>query len=213
MTMQRQSTSLAWIGIHFVPLLIVPLATHALRAVAGIDAAAAITHFLIIAWVSISEMLLMRLVLPAARQWGWRSAFGLSAAVIAGLVVMSTVDLRGYDALATVSGLAAAGLALGLVQGPAQPLGSMRWVGVSLTGWLLAAVVFRSVIAGLAGFSIGGFFPWGLAYNAGHNELLWFSVGLACHGIATAWNVRALNHPDYMMESEHGLHSRREARE
>src|SRR6185436_10616719 len=152
MTMQRQSTSLAWIGIHFVPLLIVPLATHALRAVAGIDAAAAITHFLIIAWVSISEMLLMRLVLPAARQWGWRSAFGLSAAVIAGLVVMSTVDLRGYDALATV-----AGLALGLVQAPAQPLGSMRWVGVSLTGWLLAAVVFRSVIAGLAGFSMGGF--------------------------------------------------------
>ena len=196
MTIQRQSIGPAWILIHFAPLLIVPLATHALRPIVGIDAAAASTHVIIIACVSAGETLLMRSISTIARQWLWRTAVGLAAAVVTGLVVISTVDLRGYDALATVSGLFAAGLALGLVQAPAQSLGLMRWLGASLGGWLGAAVVFRATIVGLAGFSVGAFSPWGLAYNAGHNELLWFSVGLAGHGIATAWNVRALARSD-----------------
>ena len=192
MTMRRQTILPAWILVHFGPFLVVPLATHALRPIGGIDAASGITHLLIIAWVSMGEMLLMRSLLPASRQWVWRTAFGLAAAVVAGLVVMSTIDLRGHDALATLSGLFAAGLVLGLAQAPAQPLGFVRWISVSLAGWLASGLVFRSVVVGLAGFSIGGFFPWGLAYNAGHNELLWFSVGVAGHGITSAWNVRAL---------------------
>ena len=191
MTMRRETILPAWILVHIGPFLIVPLATHALRPLAGIDAASGITHLLIIAWVSAGEMLLMRSLLPAARQWVWRTAFGLAAAVVAGLVVMSTIDLRGYDALATLFGLFAAGLVLGLAQAPAQPLGFLRWISVSLAGWLAAGLVFRSMVVALAGFSIGGFFPWGLAYNSGHNELLWFSVGLAGHGVTSAWNVRS----------------------
>ena len=187
--MRRETIPFSWIALHFVPLLLVPLLTHSLDGIIGINSAAAVTHLVILISVAVGETYLMRSILPRPQQWAWRTAFGLAAAVIAGLVVMSTVDLQGYDALATVAGMTAAGLALGLVQGPAQPLGTLRWVVPIVLGWFGAAILFRSVILALAGFSVGGVTPFGLAYNAGHNELLWFSVGIACHGVATAWNI------------------------
>ena len=190
--MRRETIPFAWIGLHFVPLLLVPLVTHSLDGMIGIDSAAALNHLVNLAAVAIGETYLLSSIVSQPRQWAWRTACGLAAAVIAGLVVMSTVDLQGYDALATVAGMIAAGLVFGLLQGPAQPLGTLRWLIPILPGWFGAAILFRSVILSLAGLSFGGFAPFGLAYNAGHNELLWFSVGLACHGVATAWNVGKL---------------------
>ena len=190
--MRREMIPFAWVLLHFVPLLLVPLFTHSLDGIIGINSAAALTHLIILASIAVGETYLMRVILPRPQQWAWRTACGLAAAVIAGLVVMSTVDLQGYDALATLSGMTAAGLVFGLVQGPAQPLGVVRWTIPIVVGWLGAAILFRSVIISLAGLSVDGIAPYGLAYNAGHNELLWFSVGLACHGVATAWNIAAL---------------------
>ena len=172
--------------------MLVPIVTHSLDGLIGINSAAALTHLINLAAIAIGETYLLSSIVSRPRQWAWRTACGLAAAVIAGLVVMSTVDLQGYDALATVSGMTAAGLVFGLVQGPAQPLGTVRWLIPVLSGWLGAAFLFRSVILALAGLSIGGVTPFGLAYNSGHNELLWFSVGLACHGLATAWNIARL---------------------
>ena len=190
--MRRETIPFSWIVLHFVPLLLVPILTHSLDGIIGINSAAALTHLVILISIAVGETYLMRSILPRPQQWAWRTACGLAAGVIAGLVVMSTVDLQGYDALATLAGMIAAGLAFGLVQGPAQPLGTLRWLVPITIGWFGAAILFRSIILSLAGLSIGGLSPYGLAYNAGHNELLWFSVGLACHGVATAWNVSKL---------------------
>jgi hypothetical protein len=190
--MRRETIPFAWTVLHFVPLLLVPLVTHGLDEFIGINSAAALTHLIILVSIAIGETYLMRTILPRPHQWAWRTACGLAAAVIAGLVVMSTVDLQGYDALATLCGMTAAGLVFGLIQGPGQPLGVVRWIVPIIVGWLGGAILFRSVIVSLAALSLGGVAPWGLAYNAGHNELLWFAVGLACHGLATAWNIAAL---------------------
>ena len=65
---------------------------------------------------------------------------------------------------------------------------------VSLIGWVGGALVFRSIIRSLVDLSFSGFAPYALAYNAGHNELLWFSTGLACYGIVSAWHIASLSH-------------------
>ena len=190
--MQRETIPFAWIALHFVPLLLVPLLTHSLDGFIGINSAAAVTHVVILVWVAVAETHLLSSIVSQPRQWAWRTACGLAAGVLAGLVVMSTVDLQGYDALATIGGTLAAGLVLGLIQAPAQPLGKLRWITLSLVGWVGSALIFRSVIIAVAGFSMGGFAPYALAYNSGHNELLWFSFGIACHGVATVWNIATL---------------------
>ncbi|HVF39102.1 MAG TPA: hypothetical protein VM939_04315 [Gemmatimonadaceae bacterium] len=190
--MSRNAMPTAWILVHFGPLLLVPLATHTLNPFVGIDNAAAVTHLLVLIWIAVAQWFVLRPILARPDRWIWRTAAGAAAAVIAGLVVMSTVDLRGYDALATIFGMGAAGLALGLVQAPGQPRSKSRWVLVSFIGWLGGALVFRSIIVALANLSLSGFLPYGLAYNAGHNELLWFAVGLACYGVATAWNIASI---------------------
>jgi len=191
-SMTRNSLAPLWILVHLGPLLLVPLVTHSLHTAIGIDRAAAVGHLIILSWIAAGETYLLRSLVSRPRAWAWRTAFGLAIAVVAGLVVMSTIDLRGYDALATVFGMVAAGLVLGVVQAPAQRRPSWRWVVASLVGWLVGAFVFRLVVLTLAGMSLGGFKPFALAYNAGHNELLWLSVGVAFHGLATVWNVTAL---------------------
>lgn len=190
--MTRRSIPVYWVLLHAGPLLLVPAATHSLHNAIGIDTAAAITHLLVLGSIAVGQTYLLRSVLPRSRAWAWRTSCGLACAVVAGLVVMSTIDLAGYDTLATVMGMLAAGLTLGVLQAPAQPLPKRRWVAASLVGWGVGAIVFRSVIQPLAEMWIGGFTPFALAYNSGHNELLWSAVGLACYGIATAWNIAAI---------------------
>jgi len=51
---------------------------------------------------------LLRTVLARPRHWVGLTAFGLAMAIMTGLVAMSTVDLGGYDTLATISGMLAA---------------------------------------------------------------------------------------------------------
>jgi hypothetical protein len=188
----RKSLAVPWMLLHACPLLLVALVTHGLHSAIGIDNAAAVTHLVILSWIAAGETYLLRGVLERPRAWAWRTACGLALGMIAGLMVMSTIDLRGSDAAATVLGMLATGLVFGALQASAQRLSAMRWILASAAGWVFAAIVLRTIVMALTGLSVGGVSPFGLAYSSGHNELLWSAVGLAGHGIATAWNVEAL---------------------
>src|SRR5688572_15144246 len=85
------SIGVSWVLLHLTPLLLVPILTHTIQTVIGIDGAAAASHFVIIAWISVGQGYLLRSVLARPRQWVWRTAVGLAMAIVAGLVVMSTV--------------------------------------------------------------------------------------------------------------------------
>ena len=175
---------ISWIALHFVPLIAVPLITHALIPL-GINTAAAVALLAIIGCIAFGQSRLIRKQRVTRARWMWQTACALGLAVAAGLVTMSTVDLAGYDVLATFSGMSAAGLVFGIVQAPMLEKGKLQWTFASIAGWLIGALAFRSVITSLVAMSIGDFTPYALAYNAGHNELLWTATGLAVYGFVT----------------------------
>jgi hypothetical protein len=176
---------LKWVALHLVPLVAVPVVTHTFAGIAGLNTAAALALLTMIAILAIGQSKIMTGRRVSSSRWMWQTACAIGIAVAAGLVVMSTVDLAGYDALATFSGMTSAGLALGLVQAPMLEDRKLQWVALSAGGWLLGALIFRAIISSLAAISIGGLEPYGLAYNAGHNELLWTATGLAFYGFLT----------------------------
>jgi hypothetical protein len=119
-----------------------------------------------------------------------QTAGGIGIAVGVAIFLISTIDLAGYDAAATLTGMTAGGLTLGLIQSRLVE-NRTRWILLSTLGWLVAAIVFRAIIPALSSFAIGDIKPWGLAYNEGHNELLWSSTGLAFYGCITAPGIVA----------------------
>ena len=173
-----------WISVHLMPLLCVAIATNGLNPVIGETPAAGIALLLIIASVAIGQS---RLISTAARsRWMWQTAAAIGFAIGVAIFLISTIDLAGYDTAATLVGMTAGGLTLGLIQSQMLPEGKLKWIAASAGGWLLAAIIFRQIIAPMAAFNVGGIAPWGLAYNEGHNELLWSSTGLAFYGLTTA---------------------------
>jgi hypothetical protein len=179
------NAKLGWIAANLTPLVVVPLVTHAFHRIAGINTAAGFALVALIAAVAIGQSRIVSNTTVRQSRWVWQTACAIGLALATGLVVMSTVDIAGNDTLATFSGMTSAGLVLGLIQAPLIKLGKPAWVALSVTGWLIGAVVFRSIISPLAAMSIWGIEPYGLAYNAGHNELLWTATGLAFYGLST----------------------------
>jgi hypothetical protein len=185
------NSQLAWIGTHLTPLVAVPLVTHAFHRITGVNTAAGLALIAMIAAVAIGQSRVITNTRVTRARWIWQTGCAIGLALVAGLVAMSTVDIAGYDALATFSGMTSAGLVLSFIQAPMLNRAKLEWVALGATGWLAGALVFRTIIASLAAMSIGGIEPYGLAYNAGHNELLWMATGLAFYGFSTAMAISA----------------------
>src|SRR5215207_3287886 len=180
---------LLWISVHSVPLLLVPLLTTSLGPLIGLDAAAAMTHATFMTLVPLAEAELLRRAWPVVdAAWRRRAVLAMAAAIATAMLIMSSVDLAGYDALATPAAMAGAGLVHGLILG--WPLWRVaaryQWIVASILGWLTGAGGYRLLLGDLLALEIGDRSLYGYAYTGGHNELLWAAAGIACFGIATA---------------------------
>jgi hypothetical protein len=176
-----------WIGLHFLPLALLPLTTHGIGALVGLDAASATTHALTLAVVPALQTRLLRHGV-AGERWGTvRGVLGLAAAFVVAMLAMSSIDLAGYDTLATPAAMGVAGLVHGVIIGwPARAAHRLwAWVGASALGWVLGTAAYRLLLAPGLRLSVGGHALYGYAYTGGHNELLWMGCGLAGFGIAT----------------------------
>jgi hypothetical protein len=181
---------LRWVALHFVPLLLVPLLTTSLGPVIGLDGAAIATHAATIVLIALGEgTLLERISIDAA--WKRRAMLAVAAAIATAMIVMSTVDLAGYDLLATPVAMTLGGLAQGIILGwPVRRVGAAaRWATASALGWLAGAGAYRLGLSELLALEIGTRSLYGYAYTGGHNELLWIACGIACFGLATAFVV------------------------
>jgi hypothetical protein len=189
------SATFGWMTTNLTPLVVVPLVTHAFHRITGINTAAGLALVALIAAVAVGQSRIMSNTNVSRSRWMWQTACAIGLALVAGLVAMSSVDIAGYDTVATFSGMTSAGLVLGVVQAPMISKGKLTWVGLTTLGWLIGAVVFRSIISSLAAMSIAGIEPYGLAYNAGHNELLWMATGLAIYGLSTVIATSGMSDP------------------
>jgi len=178
---------LLWISVHWVPLLLVPLLTTTLGPWLGLDAAAAVTHATFMTFVPFAEAELLRRAWPIDAAWRRRAVLAMAAAIATAMIIMPSVDLAGYDTLATPAAMAAAGLVHGLVLGwPLRRVAARHpWIVASTLGWLAGAGGYRLFLGELLALEIDDRSLYGYAYTGGHNELLWIAVGIACFGIAT----------------------------
>ena len=179
---------LLWLSVHCAPLLLVPLLTTTLGPSIGLDSAAALTHATVMTFVPLAEAALLRRVWLIDAAWRWRAVLAMVAAIATAMIVMPSVDLAGYDALATPGAMTAAGVVHGVILGwPLRRVGARRrWVAASALGWLVGAGAYRLLLSDLLALRVGSHSLYGYAYTGGHNELLWTAMGIACFGIATA---------------------------
>ena len=178
---------LLWISVHWVPLLLVPLLTTTLGPSIGLDAAAALTHATFLTLVPLAEAELLRRAWPVDAAWRRRAVLAMAAAIATAMIIMSSIDLAGHDALATPGAMAGAGIVHGLILG--WPLlrvaARYQWIVASTLGWLAGAVGYRLLLDDVLALEIGDRSLYGYAYTGGHNELLWAAAGIACFGVAT----------------------------
>jgi hypothetical protein len=182
---------LRWQLLHLAPILVIPLFSHALHRVFLIDAVAVGIMLFCVGLIAWGQSRLLTLSAHGPGRWAWQTAFALAIAIACGLVTMSTIDLAGYDQLATLTAMPVVGAVLGGIQSRLLRAHRLQWVVTSTAAWLVGAVLFRAIIAPAAAWEIGGRAPFGLVYNAGHNELLWTAAGIACYGLATGFNASA----------------------
>jgi hypothetical protein len=182
---------LRWIALHCVPLLLVPLLTTTLGSLVGLDRAAMATHVASIASVALCEAALLGRVWTIDAASTRRALLALVAAIGTAMIVMSTVDLAGYDLLATPVAMTLAGVTQGVILGwPLRRVGGHgRWALASALGWLAGAGAYRMWLSDLLALSIGDHSLYGYAYTGGHNELLWAATGIAGFGVATAFVI------------------------
>jgi hypothetical protein len=179
-----------------VPLLLVPLLTTSVGPLVGLDTATVVTHATILTFISLAEAELLRRAWPVDAAWRRRAALAMAAAIATAMIVMSSVDLAGYDTLATPLAMGGAGLVHGLILGwPLQRVAARGlWIVASTLGWLAGAGGYRLFLGELLALRIGTHSLYGYAYTGGHNELLWIAAGVACFGIATAFVIQLAPH-------------------
>lgn len=189
---EARNDRIRWVALHCLPLLLVPVLTTSLGAVAGLDRAAMATHAANIVLIALGEAALLDRTWRGKAAWRARAMLAMAVAMATAMIAMSTVDLAGYDLLATPVAMTLGGLAHGLTLGwpLRRTVGLGRWALVSAAGWLVGAGVYRVSLTGLLALRIGTHSPYGYAYTGGHNELLWIGTGIACFGLATAFIVR-----------------------
>ena len=178
-----------WIVVHTLPIVLLPVLTLILGPRFGLDGAAATMHSATLVFLPLAQAYILRHLTGFAAWWVSRALAGLGVALAVAMVVMSTIDLAGYDAAATPIAMGVAGLLQGLILGwPLRRLGLRRqWMVASVTGWLVGTIFYRLLIGFGLVWEIGGLSAFGYAYTGGHNELLWMSSGLAGFGIVTGF--------------------------
>ena len=183
---------LHWVALHCLPLLLVPSLTIPLGAMIGLDGAAMTTHVAIFVLIAVGEGALLERMSAIDAGWKRRAMLALAAAIATGMIVMSTVDIAGYDLLATPLAMVLGGLAHGLVLGwPLRRAGGYaRFIVASALGWLAGAGAYRWWLSEMLALRVGTHSLYGYAYTGGHNELLWIAAGIACYGLATALVVQ-----------------------
>lgn len=176
-----------WVLLHLVPIAIVIVCMNALSSMTGISAAAVVAAVAIVIVTGWGESEIAAEYLEASRQrFRLFTITGLTLGLVAGLIVMSAVDLAGYDMLASYSGMIAAGVVIAASQAIAITTRRIRWTVAVLAGWIVGAMIFRIAAAHAATWTVFGGKPLATVYLAGHNELLWACIGLAVQGFSTA---------------------------
>ena len=179
----------AWAGMHLLPIALLPVLTHGLGAAVGLDGAAALTHASTVVALPVLQALVLRRLWGRGAWWTGRALLGFAGACAVAMVAMSSIDLAGFDLLATPVAMTLAGAIHGLVLGwPLRRAGRLgAWVAASAAGWLLGTGLYRLLLAYGLAWTLGDRSAYGYAYTGGHNELLWIGAGLAGFGAVTAW--------------------------
>jgi len=176
-----------WIVGHLLPLGLLPIVTHVVGASWGIDRAAAVMHATTVLLVTSVQATVLRRIYGTHTWWAGRAVLAYAAAFAVAMVMMSSIDLAGFDTAATPVAMLAAGTVHGLILGwPLAGQGATRqWVFTSALSWLLGTGVYRILLAYGLTWHIGARSAFGYAYTGGHNELLWQSTGYAIYGLVT----------------------------
>jgi hypothetical protein len=177
-----------WAAAHALPLVILPVATLSVGPLVGLDTAAAITHASTSLVVPLLQGRALRSLVSNGPSWTTRGVLGLGAAIAVAMLLMSSIDLAGYDDLATPFAMCIAGAVHGgILYWPLRNTGRWRAATlVSAMGWLIGTGIYRTLLPAAIRWELFGRSPYGYAYVGGHNELLWIGAGLLGFGLLTA---------------------------
>ncbi|HEX6576600.1 MAG TPA: hypothetical protein VF042_16650 [Gemmatimonadaceae bacterium] len=175
-----------WLALHLAPFIIVLVCMNLLTRVIGLSPAAIVAAFTLVIIIAIGTARYGASLLGADKRRLQRfTIVGIALGLIAGLVVMSTTDLAGYDTVASYAGMITAGVVVALSQAIAIRQNRVSWPAAIVTGWILGAALFRFVASHASTWYLFGGRPLAMVYESGHNELLWASVGFAVQGVTT----------------------------
>jgi len=177
----------SWLLVHTLPLLILPVLTLALGSSLGVDAAAVSTHAITLLLVPFLEARILQGLGHHVLASTVRAVVALAVSIVVAMVLMSAIDLAGYDTIATPTAMIAAGAVHALMLfwpiRVREPLG--RWIVGGAAGWVLGTGFYRLLLLFGLRWQVNGQSLYGYAYTGGHNELLWVGAGLVGLGLTT----------------------------